>query len=151
MEIFRVLAADPGVTTGVAVVEYVQESYGYSFWQIDCRNLRAWDDFLRGINPDVILYEDFKHRPNLMKAELYSMQVIGVTRLYAERRNIEIPFTPIPSEAKAFWTDDKIKKLGLWRAGKNYEHAMDALRVYLTYKMKTDPFWFALMVDNLKD
>lgn len=144
----KFLSADPGQTTGAIVVEYIQQSYGFSFWEIDCRRLRAWSDFLMGVKPDVILYEDFKHRPNLMKAELYSVQVIGVTRLYAELHDIEIPFTPIPSEAKAFWDDDKIKKLGMWRPGK--KHAMDALRVFLTYKQKTDPLWFGLMLEKLK-
>lgn len=143
----KILSADPGITTGVTVVD---GGGAYSFWQIDCRSLEAWELFLKGVNPDVILYEDFKHRPNLMKAELYSMQVIGVTRLYAEKRGIEIPFTPIPSEAKAFWDDAKIKKLGLWRPGKNFEHAMDALRVYLTYKQKTDIAWFSSIVQLLR-
>jgi hypothetical protein len=132
------------MTTGVLIADNAE----YSFWQIDCRSLRAWSDFLLGVKPDVILYEDFKHRPNLMKAELYSVQVIGVTRLYAEIHDIDIPFTPIPAEAKVFWTDDKIKKLGMWRPG--MPHAMDALRVYLTYKQKTDIAWFTNMLKLLR-
>lgn len=144
----KILSADPGMTTGATVVEFVQESYGFSFWEIDCRRLRAWSDFLMGVKPDIILYENFKHRAGMMNAELYSVQVIGVTRLYAEVHNIDIPLTPLPSEAKAFWTDDKIKKLGMWRPGK--KHAMDSLRVYLIYKQKTDIAWFSLMLNKLK-
>lgn len=143
----KIFSADPGVTTGVTIITSAGE---YSFWQIDCRSLEAWERFLMDVSPDVILYEDFKHRPNLMKAELYSMQVIGVIRLYAEKHLIPIPFTPIPSEAKAFWDDAKIRKIGLWKPGKNYEHAMDALRVYLTYKQKNDIAWFSARLEELK-
>lgn len=141
----KLLSEDPGMDTG-----FVIDDNGHlSFWEIDSRNLTAVEDFLIGANPDVIIYERFHHRPAMMKAELYSMQVIGVTRLYAERHNIPIPFTPKPDEAKAFWKDDKIKKVGLWKPGKG--HAMDALRVMLKYRMDTDAAWFAEMVLLLKD
>lgn len=140
----KILSADPGETTGVVV-----DNNGHlSFWEIDSRTLSAFDDFLIGVNPDKIIYEQFHYRPNLMKAKLYSMQVIGVIRLYAERHNVLIPFTPKPDEAQAFWDDDKIKKLGLWQPGK--EHAVDALRVLLKYKMAADPEWFQGILPLLK-
>lgn len=141
----KILSADPGVTTGVVLYN---NDY-YSYWEIDCRSLQAWENFLIGANPDVIIYEDFKHRPGLMKAELYSLQVIAVIRLYAEKNNIQVTFTPLPTEAKKFWTNDKIQKLGLWNPGEG--HAMDALRVLLKYRMNTDAAWFAEVLPKLKD
>lgn len=140
----KVLSADPGMTTGTLIVE----DGGYAFWQIDCREIANYWQFLHDVAPDYILYEDFKHRPGLMNAELYSMQVIGVIRLYAELKSVPIIFTCLPTEAKAFWTDEKITKIGLWKPGK--KHAMDALRVYLTYKQKTDLKWFGELVHKLK-
>lgn len=141
----KVISVDPGVTTGVTIVEEGK----YSFWEIDCFSLEVWETFLMSVNPDAIMYEDFKHRPNLMKAELYSIQVIGVTRLYAEKAKVPIIFTCLPTEAKDFWDNSKIKKLALWQPGKG--HAMDALRVYLTYKQKNDIAWFSEIVHKLKD
>lgn len=141
----KILSADPGITTGVLV----DDGGSLSYWQIDCRSLLGWHNFVVGVKPDLIIYEKFHYRPNLMKAELYSMQVIGVLRLYAEKHDVPIPFTPIPAEAKKFWDDEKIKKLGLWKPGQG--HAMDALRVYLKFKMDNDPHWWALIVRMLKD
>lgn len=141
----KVLSADPGETTG-----FVLDNDGdLSFWEIDSRHIMAVYDFISGVHPDIIIYEQFHYRPNLMKAKLYSMQVIGVLRLYAEQRNIPVPFTPIPSEAKKFWDDAKIKKIGLWKPGQG--HAMDALRVYLKYKMDHDTFWWSFIVRMLKE
>ena len=96
-------------------------------------------DYLLSMKPSGILYEDFKFRPNMMKAETHSIKVIAMAELYAEWHNIPIVFKCLPAEAKAFWKDDKIKKLGLWIPGKG--HAMDALRVMLTYKSKSDIAW----------
>lgn len=142
----KILACDPGITTGFMVLQ----DNRYTPWQINCRELKVPWQFLLDINPDALVYEDFKHRPGLMKAELYSKEVIGVLRLYSELRNIPILFTCLPAEAKKFWEDDKIKRLSLWSPGTKYEHAMDALRVLLTYQMKHHPVWFADIVTKLK-
>lgn len=142
------LSADPGETTGVATLT---DNVEYSFWQIDSRNIEAFWQFLHDIKPDELIYEDFKHRPNLMKAELYSVQVIGVIRLYAALNNVPIIFTCLPTEAKDFWGDDKITKIGLWKPGKKFEHAMDALRVLLRHRMKTDLKWLSEVLPLLKD
>lgn len=143
----KLFSADPGETTGVTILDGAQ----YSFWQIDCRNIAAFWQFLHDVAPDELLYENFHYRPNLMKAKLYSMQVIGVLRLYAELNDVPIIFTCLPSEAKDFWDDQKITKLGLWKPGKKYEHAMDALRVLLTYRKKSHIAWFDSVVQLLKD
>ena len=140
----KILSADPGMDTGITIVE----NNKYSFWEINCRDLEGFCQFLHDVNPDCIMYEDFKHRPSLMKAELYSKEVIGVIRLYAALKLVPIVFTCLPAEAKAFWDDSKIKKLALWEPGKG--HAMDSLRVYLTYKQKNDLFWFSSIVDKLR-
>lgn len=140
----KTLSADPGMTTGITI----EEKGSFSFWEIDSRNLRGFWQFLHDVEPDEIIYEDFKHRPEMMKAELYSVQVIGVIRLYAELKNVPIVFTCLPAEAKAFWDNAKIKKLGLWLPGKG--HAMDALRVYLTYRQKTNLLWASEILYKLK-
>lgn len=141
----RIIALDPGVTTGVAI--YDIDTDRYEFEQLP-ESLEATHDCLSLMSPDVVLYEDFKFRPNLMKAETYSLQVIGVIKLWCEQRFIEPALTPLPAEAKAFWTDDKIKALGLWTKG--LKHAMDALRVLLLYREKTDKEWFQTTLLKLR-
>lgn len=139
------IALDPGETTGVVV----EDGDEINVWQIDSRHIDAIYQFLHDIDPDEIMYEQFHYRPNLMKAKLYSMQVIGVIRLYSERYFTPVVFTPKPDEAKAFWTDDKIKAVGLWIPGK--PHAMDAMRVFLKHKMMKDVAWFQKVLPHLKD
>ena len=83
------------------------------------------------------MYEDFKHRPRMNKAELYSAEVIGVVKLYAQQYRVPTD-NFLPAQAMAFWDMNKIKKLKLWKPGKAHTHEMDALRVLLTYRMQND-------------
>lgn len=131
----KLLAVDPGIGTGLVLFDG-KEYYG---WEVNCTSLANYKQYLLGIMPDEIVYEDFKHRPSMMKAELYSKEVIGVTRLIAEENNIPIVATYLPAKCKAFWTTDKIKAIGLWKSNKQ---VMDAMRVMLTHRQMTDHVWF---------
>jgi hypothetical protein len=133
-----IVCFDPGITTGVATYH----NGAYNFLHLQSTNLINVYEFLDRVYSSTIGFEDFQHRPNLMKAELYSKEVIGVIRLWSHQHLHTEPFRILPSEAKAFWTDKKIKSIGLWKPGESYEHAMDALRVLLTYRMKNDKKWF---------
>lgn len=141
-----ILSADPGETTGVTILN----GNLYSFWQIDCRDLTVFWQFLHDVQPSELMYEQFHYRPNLMKAKLYSMQVIAIIRLYSDLYKIPIIYTCLPTEAKDFWDDAKIKKIGLWQPGAKYEHAMDALRVLLRWRMKNNLAWFDETLPKLK-
>src|SRR6267378_3491308 len=114
-----ILAFDPGITTGWA--GYHGDHYGCG--QIDSKSLLNVYGFISEARPDVIVYEDFKHRPQLITAELYSIQLIGTFRLWSELHGFPEPTAILPAKAKAFWTDDKLKALSLWHPGK--PHAMD--------------------------
>lgn len=133
-EVTRILiiAFDPGVTTGAAVWNGSE----YYVHQIDSRDLTAVWNTLESLG-DVVGYEDFKYRPRMTGVELYSKEVIGVIRLFCSIKGLSEPFKYLPSRAQAFWTDEKIKELGLWKPGQI--HAMDALRVLLTHQGITDP------------
>jgi hypothetical protein len=138
----RVMAFDPGVTTGVALVEDER----YTVYQVDSRNLDTIWTELDTQRPTEVAYEDFKHRPTMLSAELYSLQVIGVIRLWCSE-SIECR-AYLPARVKAFWDNAKVKKLGLWKPGQ--PHAMDALRVLLTHKAYTDVDWFKKVLTNLQ-
>jgi hypothetical protein len=138
-------AFDPGITTGYA--KFDAQSNDYEVGEFDAKDLRIVYRLCWNGKPDIIGYEDFKHRPTLIKTEMFSLQVIGVIRYYCQ--NTETPeFSFLPAQAKAFWTDNKLKSLSLWTKG--MPHGMDALRVLLTYRQSTDPAWFNLTVKELR-
>jgi len=141
----RVLGIDPGITTGYAL--YDSQAKSYKTLQVDTTRMRMAYETLRAFRPDELAYEDFKHRPNLMKAELHSVKVIAITELYAESHLVPVKAKFLPGYAKKFWTDAKIKQLELWEPGK--PHAMDALRVLLCY-LDDDPQWFRTVLPSLK-
>ena len=139
-----IAAFDPGLTTGWCL--YSPETKSYHWGQLD-ESLVGIRDFLNKVNPDIVVYEDFKHRPQMINAELYSVQVIGVLRLWSQD-NDKPTFKYLPATAKAFWQDDKIKALGLWQPGR--QHSNDATRVMLKYRMDTEPEWFTSVAGRLK-
>src|ERR1043166_6862828 len=139
-----ILAFDPGITTGYAMLN----GEIYEFGHLPDR-LAGIFNFLNVRRPDELLYEDFKHRPQMMKAELHSVKVIAIIELWSDLHNVPIKNKPLPARAKAFWTDKKIKALDLWYPGER--HAMDALRVLLTHKSQVDEVWYNAMLEKLRD
>lgn len=133
----KILGIDPGITTGFAW--YHTDTQQFVTVQVDTTRMVSVQHTLTGIQPNELVYENFKHRPNLMNPELHSLKVIGVIELFAEVRLVPVKATYLPGYAKKFWTNDKLKQLGLYEKGKG--HAMDALRVLLCY-LDDDPQWF---------
>ena len=131
-----ILAFDPGMTTGWAQYDGYEESYRVG--QLGMPLTEVYE-FLNERKPVMVLIENFKHRNQIITTELYGVEVIGVLHLWCQQNDADYTGM-LPAQAKAFWTDDKIKKLALWTPGK--PHAMDAMRVLLTYRASTDKLWF---------
>jgi hypothetical protein len=126
----RVVALDPGGTTGVALaIDYEIEEVS----QLQTTTGAEYHELLHTIEywwkPELIVCESFLHRTTI-GVDTTALEVIGCVKMYAWRESVELLFQT-PSQAKAFWTNDKIKKIGLWRA--NQRHAMDALRHALVW------------------
>lgn len=148
---------DPGIDTGLAWIEENGPAKDYNSCTIgpetamesdDATDLQRIRDHIVVYRPKRVAYEDFKHRPNLMKAELYSLQIIGVIRLTCQDLGIPHETKWLPSTAKAFWNDNKIKAIGLWKPGK--KHEMDAMRVLLKCRQQTEPEWFSEITKELR-
>lgn len=139
-----ILAFDPGLTTGWAQLDIDEITVG----QISSLPLTEVYEFLRERKPIMVLNEKFKHRPQLITAELYPMEVIGVIHLWCQQNDVDNT-SMLPAQAKAFWTDDKIKALDLWTPG--LPHGMDALRVLLAYRSSTNKLWYIDTLRKLKD
>ena len=126
----KMMAFDPGFTTGV-VIYNDQPSPGASFYYpYQIQDLTPLWDTLHTEQPDQIVYESFYYQRR-EKVDLRPVEAIGVIRLYCKLNNI-IPVAQSAAHGKAFWTDEKIKKIGLWEPG--LKHAMDAMRHMLYYQ-----------------
>lgn len=140
-----ILAFDPGETTGWAAYSARFDTYRCGELDDDLGNLYA---FMTKAKPSKVAYETFRKRAQIDTDRLYSPQVIGVIRLWAQQKYIPT-FKFSPSQTKSFWTDVKIKRLGLWVPGQ--KHAMDAVRVLLTCRQKTDKTWFREILGKISE
>jgi hypothetical protein len=132
----RVLAFDPGETTGAAnflgpeLKEALQIPTG--LMPTAAVNVRTWiNRYLdeTGFKPDAIVIEDY--RVYSWKAEDHSWQnmhtcrLIGAIELICHDMNVPL-HKQSAQNAKGFCTDDKLKAWGFWQAGER--HARDAIR-----------------------
>lgn len=151
----RVIALDPGGTTGWAV------------WSTPDIIGKNSPEFLVGeIGPEehhnalfqhleelhthntVVVCESFEFRQNRQRdnINLMSREYIGIVKLFGQQRRCPVVFQTA-GLAKTFVTDPKLKAMGLWWTGQR--HARDATR-HLVYFMvnamrRTD------LVENWKD
>jgi hypothetical protein len=143
----RFIALDPGGSTGFT--QFTHREDGQHEWERqtlgpDKHHLALWE-LLTERDPDVVICESFEHRPHLPKAVLISREYIGVCELF-NQAHPQIPLImQTPAQAKHFWTQDKIEKLGLWIP--SAPHAMDATRhmlYFLTFNQKDETWLFRL-------
>jgi len=156
----NILAVDPGGDTGLA--EY---NYGNRVWRttvLPYEPLVLYGFFLAWIRPkkaaqsDVqIICESFDYRPvgkynfggsrAVPKVDLTPREVIGILKLVCAQHDLDIVWqkpaivngddgkkTNNPS---VFWTDAKVKQLGLYKPG--HVHEMDAVKHILHYRSFT--------------
>lgn len=125
----RVIALDPGVTTGYAVGVITEQGKMYVVTgQEKWTHLELWGFFEDNL-PDVLITERFEFRNKARTGlELYSRELIGVTHLYHQMyMNLEIPLVEqMPSVIGGFFTDDQLKKDLIYKEGR--PHSNDAAR-----------------------
>lgn len=129
----KVVAFDPGVTTGYAMGDINEDGKmlvvtGQEKWsQRDLHNNLEW------YKPDYIIYESFEFRRNRKKdrVNLYPRELIGVIELYADVNNIRA-HVQTPSQVMVYYTDQRLKEDKVYKPTK--PHANDAARHIL--------YWF---------
>lgn len=137
----RLLALDPGGTTGWATVEPDRNTV-IDIWEWgqlgpDEHHEALWI-LLCTYQPDVLIYERFKYQRRQLDAGvsvvLDSVEYIGVVKIWmAAGRLIPVELVPQEMASKEWWTDDKLKRVNLYKA--NARHANDATRHLLYYLM----------------
>lgn len=129
----RVLAVDPGGTTGLATWFANEPLYPTPVWNawatpIDDAMIEV-HNMLSDEGIDLCIFESFHISSNTLKkgrdGPMDAIEFIGVGRYLA--RILEVEFiTQSPSEAKSFATDQKLKQYGWWVPG--VDHPRDASR-----------------------
>jgi hypothetical protein len=124
----RIVALDPGGTTGVVAYEPGKDLRTEHL----ASAIEVWA-YLNKLYPTRVVFERFAYQRR-DKVDLTPVEVIGVIKLWCDIN--DVPYTiQTPSQAKNLWTDGKLKQLGLWEPGKN--HAMDAVRHLMYYLIVT--------------
>lgn len=131
----RIMAFDPGGTTGIAVF-FANRFMNAGQLGPHPHHVDLYNE-LEQLQPEVVICERFVHRTTI-GVDVTALEYIGVITLWCEQNKVHLRMQT-PSAAKAFWTDDKLKHLGLWRKGQR--HAVDAIRHALTYIMDNDDFY----------
>ena len=129
----RLVALDPGETTGLAYFDFGElidtEQIKLSFKRHDWNPLI---DRICQIQPTVIAYEDYKIYPGLAKAHTLSgvptLKIIGAIEFLCSYNKYQ-SISMMASTAKGFVSDLKLKEWGFYK--KSMNHGRDATRLGL--------------------
>jgi hypothetical protein len=139
----RIIALDPGGTTGIAVCDvriikpdYLE--YDWNWYELGPHeHHKELFDFLKvntvGFKSDfTIVCESFEFRQNRQRdnINLMSREYIGVVKLYHKMYGVPVVFQTAGA-AKGFVSDDKLKVMGLYQ--KSSKHERDATRHLIYY------------------
>lgn len=150
MEPFRLMALDPGGTTGIATSRFIGDSIenpnivdlNYTTYDMGPmkHHMTLWD-YIASFNPDTIICESFDFRQNYgregerNKVELISREYIGVAELYCQMTKTKLVMQSA-SMGKNFVPDDKLDKTGILVTPSHpNRHKNDALRHLVRYQV----------------
>jgi hypothetical protein len=121
----KVIAYDPGITVGYAEGHIDDGLMTIVSGESKASHGTLWAS-LGLMKPDVIVCESFEFRRNARdNLELFSCELIGVIRLYAEINDCLLEMQTA-AQGKGFFSDNKLRAAKLYRMGK--PHANDAIR-----------------------
>lgn len=139
----KILAIDPGGTTGLALYDdnnCKPVMIGKAFWNRwslgpDEHHWQLWEVLLVEGPFDAVVYETFNYqRRELTRGvtlRLDSVEYIGIIKLAAQRHLREVGrLVPQGPAMRTWWTDERLRTLGLWVSS---PHERDATRHLLRY------------------
>jgi hypothetical protein len=133
-----VLAVDPGKATGVALFEYRAGEEPVLLWSVEVQQheyaepLRRAFELSRAANVELeVVCERFTINAQTVRnaQSPYSLEQIGILKqvLMDNGRAADDIYLQSPADAKAMFTNEKLKKLEYWHRG-GEGHALDAIR-----------------------
>ncbi|HKU51683.1 MAG TPA: hypothetical protein VJQ25_04395 [Nitrospira sp.] len=134
-----VLSLDPGVTTGICLGRYSDNTLVLTPCQeqLSLLGLHEYLDMFKRANEQWhtlhIVYEDFSYRNQARRGlDLTPVKLIGVIEMHKEMFEPFISYTKQSAAAgKGFYSDEKLKDLGVYVAG--LQHGRDATRHLLQW------------------
>lgn len=144
-KISRVVSIDPGGTNGICIAEC--EPSGE--WDIKFVDGLEKHDLYRKLEEvpaanTFLVYETYRLYESKAKVmignEFETVQIIGVIKYICEKR--DIPYVDSPTSNKAFFTDQRLKDMGLYIP---IDHKRDAIRHFLYW------LYFTSKQGNQKD
>lgn len=140
----RIVAVDPGVTTGLCF-------YAPEFETLERMQLGPADHhlelfyILEEFKPDIIICESFQNMSDLQQeATTKPLEYIGIVKLYQQVSYCKLGMQGA-NAGKEFWSDEKLKKVGLYEKGR--PHSNDATRHFLyfwTFTIRKNEFLISL-------
>lgn len=128
----RVLSVDPGIATGFAVA-YERFNSGPDItvhYNQRTMSVPEYFDLLYKVAPKAIVIEDFEYRRGNAKDSLvlYSVELIGVTKLYCSKEDVPLYIQKASVQGKnsAYFSDDRLKEMGLYIPG--LQHGRSAVK-----------------------
>lgn len=122
----RILALDPGETTGWAVFE---DQSLVACGQLKVGDLNTLFAVVRESRANVVVIESYRvyeHRAQQhIGSEVVTIQYIGILKLAAEQLHLPIVMQAA-WQGKQFQTDEKLREWGLYQVA--HKHANDAIR-----------------------
>lgn len=159
----KILAIDPGVTSGYCfatlegtITRHINEETVNNlsinitpYQQID--DVEDCWDRIEKFQPDYLICEDFEYR-NKARAGLvlFSVQLIGVCNLYALKAAKCSLTLQTAATGKGYYTNDLLKKVGVYKPGAAWEHSMDATRHLLHWLTFREGYQF-IQGKDIKD
>lgn len=132
------IAVDPGKMTGVALFEFFEDGVpelleSHEFLRDE---LEAWLEtkLLKNYTGDDIEVVAERFKIGDIDAP-WSLQELGVLSFLSRKGGWGEPTLQTPADAKAFVSNEKIKKLGYWHKG-GAGHALDAVRHGVLYMVR---------------
>jgi hypothetical protein len=138
------VAIDPGPHTGIAIwfpdtqtwkhqtlmlgpfpdlVELAEDPHKY-LWEWLHENVQPYDHLVC----EKFEYDRDKAR-NSPKIDYAAAEYVGVIRLWAQQHVKNFCYQTRQAVGKqAYWSDDKLRRVGVWKPGKDFRHEMDATR-----------------------
>jgi hypothetical protein len=133
----RILALDPGKTTGYVEAYYTTDHLTIGVYE-DVYTPREMYDYLKAWlaasnAPTTIIYETFEYRNRARSGlDLTPVKLIGVIEIFKERHHPLVGFVKqSAATGKAFFNDDRLKQMGAYMPGK--KHGRDATRHLLQW------------------
>lgn len=135
MSPIKILAIDPGVTSGYCFAEFRNVDHSTDV-EIRLRPEQYCDDVeelwdrIEKFQPRYIICEDFEYRNQARSGLiLFSVQLIGVVSLYELKSQKQCAiYMQKAAQGKSYYTNTQLKNLGVFKPGESWEHSMDATR-----------------------